>query len=285
MLEVYFESDKEVIHFCEMLFRYNKQIELNWKTHEDWGNHLQFRDHIPNNDLVEAISQSMVDVFVSHRLGTMIEKVIREYYYYTNSDEIERIMELTHWIFSGEDEDSIQIRNNKDPKQVLFSLFITNIKNTTTIHFDSIVKFRLKVFKDKLIYLIGLAIDEFKREEDHQEFVNMLREYVVKKEPSFNIVHILQGSNFSFYKQNGKRFTKMELRKIMQNEPLYMVGLDSDELNLSPLVAMSPKKIKIYGDYPSEPKTLTVINIFQEKVDFQPYNKFPFPYYIDNHPN
>ncbi|MFD1039595.1 putative sporulation protein YtxC [Virgibacillus byunsanensis] len=282
MLEVFFASDKEVISFCEHLFRYNKQIELHWKTDEEWGNHLQFDYKLPNNETTEAIAKSMVDVFSTHRLTKMMTDVIEGYYYYSNRDEMERILDLTHWIFSGEDDDSLTVRDNKDPYKLLHSLFLANIKNTNVIHYDSIVKFSLKAFKDQLIHYVGLAIDEFKREEDHQTFINMLREYIAKKKPSYSSVHVLQGSNFSFFKPNGKRFSKMELRMIMQKEPLYIVGLDADEWNLAPLVAMAPESIKIYGDHPSEPKTLTIINVFQEKVDFEPYNKFPFPYYLKN---
>lgn len=276
MLEIYFESDKEVIRFCEQLFSYNKQIELHWKTDKDWGNHLQFENKLVENELIETIAKSMTDVFITHRLGKMIKSTIEKIYYYTNIDEIERILDLTEWIFAGEDADSLQVRNTEDPSQMLKSLFSASIKNETTIHYDSIVQFRLKDFRDQLIHYVGLAIDEFKREEDHQAFVNMLREYVVKKDPCFNTIHVLQGNSFSFYKQNGKHFSNLELRTFMQKEPLYIVGLDEDELNLAPLIAMAPKKIKIYGDHPSEPKTLTVINVFQEKVDFEPYNNFPF---------
>ncbi len=282
LLEVYFSSDKEVISFCEYLFRYNKQIELHWKTDEDWGNLLQLQYQLPGNKTMDSIAKAMTDVFINHRLTNMIKHIMEEYYYYTNTDEMERILDLTHWIFSGEDDDSLQVRKNKDPNQLLQSLFIANIKNTTTIHYDSIVKFRLKVFKDQLIHYVGLAIDEFKREEDHQAFVNMLREYIAKKEPTYNLIHVLQGSTFSFFKENGKPFSKMELRMLMQKEPLYIVGLDKDELNLAPLVAMAPKKIKIYGDHPSEPKTLTVINVFEEKVEFEAYKNFPFAYYLKN---
>ncbi|WP_375540675.1 sporulation protein YtxC [Virgibacillus saliphilus] len=85
---------------------------------------------------------------------------------------------------------------------------------------------------------------------------------------------------FTFYKHNGKQISTMELRSLMKSEPLYIVGLDEDELNLAPLVAMAPKKIKMYGDDPSEPKTLTVINVFQEKVDFKAYHHFPFQHLL-----
>lgn len=282
MLEVYFESDKEVITFCGHLFRYNKQIELHWKTHKDWGNHLQFKHEPFSNESIEAIAKSMVDVFVSHRLSGMMKHIIKRAYYFKNAEEIERILELSHWIFTGEDEDCLSVRNYKDPSQLLQSLFIANIKNTTTVHYDSIVNFRLKVFKDQLIHYVGLAIEEFKREEDHQAFINMLREYIEKKETNYSEIHIVQGNMFSFFKPNGKQLSTMELRRIMHKEPLYIVGLDIEELNLAPLIAMAPAKIKIYGNDPSEPKTLTVINVFQEKVIFESISNFPFPYYLKN---
>ena len=282
-MDVYFSSTKEVISFCEQLFHYNKKIELHWKTHEDWGNHLRIEYQQTDNELVDSLVKSMIDVFVNHRLTNWIRDIIEQFYYYSNQDEIEKIMDITHWLIAGEDEESVQVRKQKDdPLQLLYSLFVSNVKNTTTVHFESIVKFRLKVFKEYLVNMVGLAIDEYKREEDHQEFVNMLREYIAKKEPVYNVVHILQGKTFSFFKSDGKKFSRIELKMLMQKEPLYIVGLDADELNLAPLVAMAPKKIKIYGDYPSEPKTLTVINVFQERVDFEPFHKFPFPIYLKN---
>ncbi|MBP2077369.1 putative sporulation protein YtxC [Oceanobacillus polygoni] len=281
MLEVYFESDKEVISFCEHLFRRHKQIELNWKTDDKWGNHLQFKQEVATKELMDAITDTMAKVFMTHRLSTMVNRIIQDYYYYTNNEEIERIHDLTYWIITGEDEESKRLRENKDHHAFLKSMFTVSLKESFVIHFDSIVNFRLKPFKDKLIYFVGLAIDEFRREEDHQAFVDMLRAYVEKKDPGLPVIHILQGSDFAFFKQNGKRMTNMELRVLMKQEPLYIVGLHDNEFNLTPLIAMAPEKLKIYGDDPSEPKTLTVINVFQEKVDFEPISNFPFTYNLN----
>jgi putative sporulation protein YtxC len=281
-VEVFFESNKEVISFCERLFREHQQIELNWKTDEKWGNHLKFPDELPKNELVDIIAGTMADVFMTHRLGTMIKRIIKEYYYYSEQEEIERIHDLTHWIITGEDEESKRLRNNKNQHVFLKSLFIDSLKESFEFHFDSIVNFRLKPFKDQLISYVGLAIDDFKREEDHQAFIDMLRAYIIKKDPGIPVIHILQGNTFTFYKQNGKRLTNIDLRVLMKKEPLYIVGLHDNEFNLAPLIAMAPEKLKIYGDDPSEPKTLTVINVFQEKVDFEPINNFPFPYFLNH---
>jgi putative sporulation protein YtxC len=284
LLDAYFESDKEVLLFCEHLFRRNKQMELHWKIHEEWGNHIQVEENLPYNELISNVAWAMAEVYIAHRLGSTINHIIEKYYYFSNAEEIERIHDIAIWIFAGEDEDSLSVRKKKsdDPKQLLHSLFIGNIKQTHPVHYDSIVKFGLKVFRDHLIHLVGLAIDEFKREEEHQEFVNSLREYIAKKRPGLPIIHILQGETFSFFKDNGKRLTNIELRRLMKKEPLYIVGLDEDELNLGPLIAMVPKNVKIYGEDPSDPKTLTVINVFQEKAQFESIKHFPFSHYLKN---
>jgi putative sporulation protein YtxC len=245
LLNIYFESDKEVIHFCESLFRYNKQIELKWKTNEDWGNHIYFNEDIVNQETVQAIGKAMVDVFILFRLTNEIRKLIMEKYYYTNDDEIDEILDHTHWILK---EGHPQLKNSTRPTQLVLSLFIENITDVSAVHFDSIVKFRLNLFKDQLLNYIGLAIDEFKQEEEHQSFVEMLRTYILKKKPTYNEIHVVQGNNFSFFRSNGKRFSSLELRNLMHREPLYIVGLDINEMNLAPLVAIAPQRIHIYGD-------------------------------------
>ncbi|MUV39358.1 hypothetical protein JNUCC1_03234 [Lentibacillus sp. JNUCC-1] len=282
MFEVYFKSDQEVISFCEFLFRHNKKIALHWQTEEDWGHRISFNDNMPTVERLDTISKSMVDVFIEHRLSRMINDIIHYNFYYTRTVEMERILALTHWIFFGEDEDSQRVKNYKDPAQVIKTIFLTNIKESTTVHFDSIVNFRFQVFKDQLIHYVGLAIDEFKREEEHQAFVHTLREYVKQKATTYPVLHVVQGKDFMFYKPSGKKFSAMELRMIMHKEPLYIVGLDKNEYNLAPLITLAPEKVRIYGDDPSEAKTLTVINVFQERAHFEPLENFPFALELEN---
>ncbi|ASN05034.1 sporulation protein YtxC [Virgibacillus necropolis] len=280
MLDIYMESDKEVISFCESLFQINKKIELHWKTSEEWGNHLQIEIEEVDDTSLDSIARALVDVFMHHRLSNMIRSVIQGVYYYTNHDEIDKILDLTHWIITGGDDENIDLTDTEDPGLFLESLFITMIKSSGTVHYDSLVKFRIKPFKELIKCFTGLAIDELKREEDHLSFVNALREYIAKKKALIPTIYMIQGDPFTFFNSNGKRITNMELHMIMQQEPLYIVGLDSNEKNLSPLIAMAPETIKIYGDNPVEPKTLTIINVFQERVEFEPLVNFPFPQYL-----
>lgn len=277
MLEVYFKEKAEVIWFCDCLFRDHKQIDLNWRTDRAWGNRLQFLAGDADGIAGGMIAGAMASVFIKFRLPMMVTDILREQYYYSNPHEMERIYELIHGMFHEEGMDrELALEAEEDPVSVIQNLFRESIRGKTEIHFDSIVKFRLPSIRQSLDPFVGLAIDEFKREENHQAFIETLREYIAKKKPRLQKVYVLQGQAFTFYKESGKPFTRMELRKMMQEEPLYLVGLHANEWNLAPLVAMAPEKIQIYGDDPAEPKTLTAINVFQEKAELLPLSAFPF---------
>lgn len=263
-----------MVYFCENLFCYYKQIELKWKTDEDWGNRIQFQKNILTDDLIHAMGKAMVDVFTAHQLSPMMEQIIKKDYYYRNDEEIERILDLAHaLVHEGVENDMFVER----PLQLLLASFTSNLKYTTQMHYDSVIKFRLQLFKQQLKYYVGMAIDEYKLEEDHQAFIDTLRKFIAHKEAIYDEVHILQGKQFSFFKATGKSFSQLDIRTLLYDEPLYMVGLSMNELNLAPLIAIAPRRIYIYGDNPSEPKTLTVINVFQEKVQFKSIQAFPFP--------
>lgn len=265
--------------FCEKLFHHDKNIEFHWKHHKEWGILLQIESQIQDANFVNLIAKLMAEVFLGHRLGSIVKNIIKKTYYFSDYEEIKRIHEITNWILSGNNaENLLHMERTKKgfPEDLLERLFLKNITDTNTIHYDSIVKFGLKEFRDEMIDYVGLAIDEYKREEEHQAFINSLRTYISKKDPGIPVVHIMQGSTFSFYLEDGKNLSKMDLQTLMQKEPLYLFGLDENEMNLSPLIAMAPEKVKIYGDDPAEPKTLTIINVFQEKAEFQSTREFPF---------
>lgn len=280
-MDIYFSSNQEVISFCEYLFSFNKNIELHWKTTEDFGNHIHLTNHEFTDHETSAIAKAMSKVFFTYRFSQVLTEVIQKKFHYSNQDEIDRIVELTDLILYDKGEYELNFDCLKSYYDYeLYSLFVCILQEKQSFHFDSIIQFRLNDFKEKLLYMIGLAIDEFKREEEHQAFIEMLRKFITKKSAIIKEIHILQGENLLFFTANGKQLTNIELRNIVQKQPLYMVGLEGNELNLAPLVAMAPHKIVIYGDHPSEPKTLTIINVFEERVTFKSFADFPFPQYL-----
>lgn len=256
-----------------MLFHIKDEIYIQWKRDKEWGNELLLEER----ELTEReIISSLVDVFIYFRLNRMIKKIAHDNYYYTDADEIERICQLTNWVISEKYYETFLFEHNRSLKEYITELLMANIDLSHPIHFDSLVTFNLKPLIKSLQRAVGYGIDEMKREEDYQSFIQSTREYITRRKTKLNELYIVQGECFSFYKANGKQYSSLELRTFMHQEPLYLLGLDENEMNLSPVISLLPKSIYIYGDHPSEPKTLTLINLFQERVQFFPKEQFPF---------
>src|SRR5699024_63095 len=141
----------------------------------------------------------------------------------------------------------------------------SNMNVLKAIHFDSIIQFRMEPFKKLITDYVGLAIDEFKREEDHETFLNTIREYVKKRGKNYTTIQVLQSDTLTFVRNNGNHIPTRELRLIILNEPHYMVGLGSKERNHSPPNKLKPEHTISYAREPSEYKTITVMNVFDAR--------------------
>lgn len=272
---IYFRYDKEVIYFCEVFFRLNKDIQVQWRKNKHWGNELRFQE---NHVSLEQVITCFVKVFLSERLQPMIRKITREDYFYTEKEEIDRISALVDWIISEESFQTELFGEYESLSTFIFSILKSNMKQVAPIHFDSIITFCMQPINDCLERAVGLGIDEMKREEEYQTFVHSVRYYIKKKEIKTDVLHILQGEMFTFYSSRGEKYSKKNLKKLLMREPLYMIGLDENELNLAPIITLSPKKIYVYGEHPSEAKTLALFNLFEERVQFLPLDQFPFQF-------
>lgn len=270
LLEIYFKKNEEVTYFCDRLYHLTNEIHVQWETNKDWGNRLYVR--ILTDEMKTAVAKALAHVFITYHLTDYLKKILRHTYYYTNDEELKRMTHLSETMLL---DDEILLKN-KRLIDWLEDIFLEQINENNALHFHSVIQFRFTHLKYLLEQIVGLAIDDYKREEEHQAFIHTLREYMNRKKTGDKCVHVLQGDPFSFFSSDGERLTSKDLIQIMKQEPLYIVGLDGNEMNLAPLIAIAPNKIYIYGEDPSEPKTMTVINVFQEKVMFLPLSEFPF---------
>jgi len=256
-----------------MLYCLHDKIKIEWEKDTYWGHEIRIQSQtITIHDVITCF----VKVFMYYRFNDLIRQIIRKRYFYTEHEEIERICILTRLVISERYYQTYLFKGFPSVQDYIYSILDEMMEESFPVHFDSLVTFSLQPLSECLIEAVGYGIDEMKREEEHQNFIQSIRDFIMQRKPKIRILHIIQGKDFSFYKENGQRYRIHELKVLMQNEPLYIFGLDDNEMHLSPVITLLPEKIYIYGDHPSEAKTLTLINIFQERVSLLPRKKFPF---------
>ncbi|PAD39029.1 hypothetical protein CHH53_08270 [Terribacillus sp. 7520-G] len=269
MRKVFIKSKKEMDTFCSCLAMLDGTKQVYVDEDDRWGYVATVHDGYHRR-----IAMALVETFLHHRETEWIRQIAKEVYYYKDEEAIKRIAELTHTMIVGD-----RYEEKKEPsvsRQQITQTFQEIAAKHIRVFFDAVIQFRSNGYREALIEIVGDAIEEYKREEEYQMYVESLREYIGKKPIDSLVVHVIQGRDFSFYKNDGTRFSDDEIAAFAEEEPLFLAGIGKQEKNITPLIAMSPKKIYLYGEHPSEPKTLTIINIFQERAAYLPLHQFPF---------
>lgn len=255
------------------MFTREKELELYWRQDKHDGNHIQLASPLTSISITK-IAESLMIVYFSFHISKTLKDIVKNSFYFSNRVEIERIIEHTLDMINDEkDEKGIHLR------QETIHLLKDVLELNKPLSMETMIRFQLKKVHPLFINIVGLAIDEFMREQAHQEFIHNVRIFMKRKPCKFEEIHVVQGETFLFFQANGKRLSMQELESLIQKEPLYMLGIPHTDKNLAPFVALSPEKIYMYGDDPFEAKTQSIINIFQEKVTFQRMVHFPFSRY------
>lgn len=270
-MKIYFQSEAECNYF-KHLIAYNHLFYKQTK-HKRKGYELAIA-HIPIHILITCF----IKVYFVFRLSKNIKEIAQNVYYYTNQTEIDRIVEWTYFLLQ---EKSI-IKEHFNEYSLFDYLYYFLIKQfqrmptTTEIYYDMFILFQFKQFHEQLIEIVGFAIDEMKREEEFQHFLHTIREYISFRKPKRSTLHVLQRNPFQLYTHSGEKISDVQLNTLMKKEPLYLIGLDESERNLAPIITLLPELVYIYGNDVNEPKTVTLLNIFQERAKFLPESSFPF---------
>lgn len=270
---IYFKREEELMYFCEVMFTSKREIDVKWQKNNKMGNKLSIKGTSLEK---QEMLRYLVLVFLCYRMRHIICEIIEKMYYYSNEEEIDQIYLHTMEVIQTPLYADALFGEAVSLRAYIAALFEAQIQVNKQVYFDSLVTFCTSPLKKCLIDAVAHAIDEHKREEEYQAFLESVRTFIERRGVRSKTLHIVQSESLMFYKANGTLYSPIELKHIMQNTPLYIVGLDENEMNLSPVVSLSPERIYIYGNDPTEPKIVSLFNLFQEKVQFVARQYFPF---------
>lgn len=270
MLEIYFHSKIEKKAFL----RYLNQTYLGEKNYFKIDAHKNEQLTISYQKepfrCEKMLHHALLHLFLKFHFPNVLKKLIKKHFYYTNEEDIQRIISYCFIIFE------LDTTVKQSSTCIIADLFNPQKSCSSMLHIPSILTFQIPKYREVLLHIIERSIDEFKMEEEHQNFIETVRKFTSKMNPKMSQLHIIHNQKFIYYNENGCVITKPNLVEIIEEAPLYMLGLGSNEFNLLPIVALAPKQIYIYSEKFPDAKILTIMNIFLEKVILKPLSEFPF---------
>ena len=268
MLTVYFDSREEQACWHVRLQNSRPIIQQAvYLAENDGQTSISFRLE-PNREqaICLAVIEFLFSFFSSYHLEKRIREIIQNRYFYQDEDEVEHIAEMALLMWEGE---VVYHGANNLPEKLrerVSHLFREIVSEQVPFSFQSLWNFRMRAIQDDFVSLVGIAIDEYKLEQDYQEFIFLLRGLLEVRRPLLEEVHLVYDDEFFFYNQHLQLISKRNLanaidRKLMAENPMFI-----DSNTIAPLVSMAPRKIFIYAEDEEIRIIRTLKKIFEERI-------------------
>jgi putative sporulation protein YtxC len=275
LTEIIFQSKLDADKFYRHLLKCLNGLTINQTILLNEDRHIVkiFENSLPKS-YFEKVKSAFFEFIIKIKRDDWFRRILKEHYYFDDPEEIQQIVEIIHSILDGEREDLAVFlaKNGEEPKikEAIDQIFMENV----SFSFDSFLKFRLRSFWKLLENYVEVSIDEYKLEQEYQVFVQMLRDFLVNREPKMAVLHLLFDEEITFYNGDFAEIKRAELirmidRKLLVNHPVYV-----DSASIAPLLSLAPTKIFLYTEHPEEPLVRTIKNIFEERVLIKDFNEY-----------
>jgi putative sporulation protein YtxC len=133
---------------------------------------------------------------------------------------------------------------------------------------EGFVNFRLNMYINELNDAIERALEIFVAEREYNEFIKLLRYFVEIQECKIDTIHLCQSKDgrYILYDESRNRISSEyfdELRAEIIDE-----NINYDDLLISTLITISPKKITIHDidSFKNRELVQTIMNVFTERI-------------------
>ncbi|QOR65766.1 putative sporulation protein YtxC [Cytobacillus suaedae] len=268
MIEIHFQESLDAIKLYERLCSSQQEKTINYiDVLYDQENIITICIDKKSNEVVDSfIIPAITSFFIETKEDSLMLTLMEEIFYFSEYEERQQILEIARSIIEGERK-GIPVVSDLVPREDLISSSLrTLLTNPISFSFESFIKFRLKDYSDRLLQYVEISIDEYKLEQEYQNFIQNLRDYITERDSKLEHLNILHNDQFSLYSAHFSEIKRDEIvkyidRKLIQSHPMYI-----DSSILAPLVSINPSTIHLYTNQVDDGMVQTIRNIFQERV-------------------
>ncbi|MFO7294664.1 MAG: putative sporulation protein YtxC [Caldicoprobacter sp.] len=230
-------------------------------SYEAWS---QLRD-----DLKNRIADILSDFIVNGLQHTMLERVIKDEYFYLENEDREQIkQEVLNAMFEGKEYEHLFSQLRDKWHGPIRQRILEHLDAHDELIVDGFIRFRLKDFLQELMGTVDKVIEELLVEREYNEFIKLLRYFVEIQEPKVREVHVLVDDDRKYILlDDSMRVINNDILKELAKE-ISDTEMSYDDLLISSLITIAPTKITIHGcDKIKNTELLNTINkVFRGKV-------------------
>lgn len=262
---------KHIRHCIQQIHKkYGKEL---YQLHHEDGR-LVINANVPSFQLdrdaypfYQTISKRIADWMVRELEPQLLRKYIAEEGY--EESVVKEIMKYCDLVLNQQDFPELdpEIGERWDRKKKLAASIREHIENNTWLNLDGMLTFRLSFYTEELQDIVHYAIDEYIMEQQYQEFIHLLKYFVLVQESKMPEVHILHRPGDQIEIWNEQR----EPIQISDLSSFVMETIDQDirfeDMVISTLISVAPEKIHIHTREPDMQMIKTIEQIFEHRTE------------------
>lgn len=213
-------------------------------------------EETPNNsydnsyykELKLCISNALAEYIISSYEEKLIDKIIKSNYYCFNVLERKEIFNLVNNTLKNSNKNLINSILQYRRKNIIVKKLIEYLETSNTIILEGFINFRLKDYISDLEEIVDKAVDDFIMAKEYREFIRLLKYFVDIQTPKFEVINILVDyeGGYLLLDENKEEIAD-EYMKDAISEISEGVQLNNDDMLVSSLITLAPKKIIIHG--------------------------------------
>lgn len=238
---------------------------------------IHFKPILPGFDLVKhgdalykAAAEWLATYIVQHYEEVLLKQAIRRKGF-TQNETIQRIETYCQSILNHEQWDGLsriytEVDRKRRINKIVHELY-QYFSYEVVCQLEGILAFRLRPYKKEIKDIVDYACDEYILNQQYEEFISLLKYFVQIQECKIETVHIIQDDHkLELYDEN---FNSIVINDYEERIVVDMLEaeINIEDLVISHLVAVSPKKIILHHQSKELYETKTVKNIFAERIE------------------
>lgn len=227
-----------------------------------------------NNELIPTLTVH----FIKCHEEKWLKQIISETFMFKEKEELEQIFEIARSIIAGEKTEIPlhQVKDGLTRENLIHQALSDVLDQTDFFSYESFIRFRLKEYRTRLIHYVEAAIDEYKLEQEYQNFIEDSRRYISLKKPAVHVLHLVHDKRFSFFNENFEEINPRQVLHFVEDQFLREKNIEPTSFVIAPLLSIAPEKLFLYTDQIDNGMVRTIQNIFQERVSIHSKNEVTF---------
>ncbi len=220
--------------------------------------------NLPENaDIYQFATQITGEIMANYE-KPLLKKIAEREFPHSSPGERMEIVRIALRHADGNSNDVMDAVHYERRKALIEEKTLDYLKENGSIIINGFVNFRLEEYKDELRNLCHDAAEELYAMKEYDEFMNMLRFFVSVQAPKENLVHIIKkDGTMRIYNKRHRDITDFYCEESIFSDE----GFTREDIILSSLITISPRKIIIHDKSENEQIYETIANVFHN-VEF-----------------